>query len=138
MAIQHTIYPEQKLVLSTWRGAITDDSMLPPYRALYSSPEWQPGLSELLIDCGTDVRGVSVFGLRRFLRTMSGFYTAPFQLIIVTPADLHYGLARMYQVFAGDGPPQVRVTRKLSEALHWLSIDPTDIDLPLYAQNTAA
>lgn len=129
MAIAHKIYPDKRLVVSTWSGAFNDDVILPPYVALYQNPLWQPGFDEIVDMRGVDVRKVTSAGLRNFINALGQYYTHSFRTAIVAPADLPYGLARVYQVFSAESPEEVMVFRSITKAVNWLGLDPEGMNL---------
>jgi hypothetical protein len=84
----------------------------------------------------TDFSGITAFGASgevvRTIAQKAPSYQSPIPWLLVAPRDVHYGMARMYQIIASDLRPQLQVVRSLEEALtslgiqnsHFESLDP--------------
>jgi hypothetical protein len=129
MSITHRIYPEQRLVISTWAGVFDDGNMLSRYVALYDNPLWQPGFDEIVDLRVANVERVSGPGLKNFINALSRYYTVQFRNAIVAPDDLPFGLARMYKAFCAESSENVMVFRDVASAVEWMGLNPELIDL---------
>ena len=65
----------------------------------------------------TDFSGITAFNASgEVVRTIAQTppaYQIPIPWLLVAPRDVHYGMARMYQIIASDVRPQLQVVRAL-------------------------
>lgn len=127
MAHHYAFHPEYNLVLTTFSGDVTREDFVALYRALYGDPDYVPGMDEL-----ADLTRATRFGPRgaelwEVLDLMSSRYrSAPdvtSRTAIIAPADVHYGIGRMYEAIASETPEEVSVFRDAGEAVRWLRPD---------------
>ncbi len=128
MPILHTINEQLGIVLSSWVGQISDSELLPSYQQLYENELWKPGFHEIVDLRDADMSSVSSEGLDR-LASMVKRYTIgkcdEFKTAVVAPDDLHFGIARIYEVHSSESPEIVMVFRDLNRAFEWLGIENT-------------
>lgn len=128
MPILHTINEQLGIVLSSWVGQISDSELLPSYQQLYENELWKPGFHEIVDLRDADMSSVSSEGLDR-LASMVKRYTIgkcdEFKTAVVSPDDLHFGIARIYEVHSSESPEIVMVFRDLNRAFEWLGIENT-------------
>lgn len=74
----------------------------------------------------SDFSGITAFSASgevvRTLAQTPPSYKSPIPWLLVAPRDVHYGMARMYQIIASDVRPQLQVVRSLEEALTTLGV----------------
>ena len=127
MPISHHIDRDQRLVIATPNGVMTDADIFGYQQEVWSQPG-NAGYDEL-IDM-TAVAEVEFFSVDRVaeLADLSGSMDQPgsrSKLAIVATTDLHFGLARMYQAhreMAKPGTKTVHVFSSRAEALEWLGV----------------
>jgi len=119
------IDPEHKRVIATGRGSMAPEDFFEYQRSVWSSGELS-GYDEVV-----DMTAVTAVGEPSpdAIRDLSALAAsmdpgaASGKLAVVAPADLVFGLARMYQTFRSLNPQstkQVSVFRTMAEALAWL------------------
>jgi hypothetical protein len=75
----------------------------------------------------TDFSGVTAFSATgEVVRTIAQTpppYKSPIPWFLVAPRDVHFGMARMYQIIASDTRPKLQVVRSREEALKALGVE---------------
>jgi hypothetical protein len=115
--------PEAKLVVCVHTGRVLDDEFLVHYKAMVESDLFAT-TRNLLIDLrDTDSSPRTGRALREFADFVTSKYadagTRP-KVAVIAPKDLSFGLARMYEAFAGSIPWDFVVFRSVDTALAWL------------------
>jgi hypothetical protein len=132
MPIRYAIHRDLSVVVTRFTGHVTDEEFIDSYRRMLQDPDYTPGTNEL-----ADLRGVtdlnlSAAALRRVEALTEARYEgsgADFRTAILAPRDQSYGIGRMYEVFAEDGPEHVRVCREVADALAWLHLEDNALEL---------
>src|SRR6185312_10488957 len=104
MPVDLTIDERTGIVYSTFRGKIETAELVNHIAALKAHPCFRPDYNELV-----DVSGVTAFDASSIR-------------VLVAPADLLFGLARMFQGFGGETRPNLIVVRSLAEAYRTLGL----------------
>ncbi len=120
--------PGTRVRTATYRGVITDASLLGAYEGLMSGPDYVPEHDSLV-----DLRSVTRFDVTaETLRVMIDRIAAQAtgsrrpRTALVAPTDVAYGLARMYELLSGpDAPRHYQVFRDMDDALRWLGSGPS-------------
>ncbi len=125
MPITYEIHPELLLVVTRFTGVVTDEEFVQLYGAMLHDSAYALGTNELadLREC--ENLSLSAQALRRvegITRQRYGDSGLEFRTAIIAPRDGAYGIGRMYEVFAEEGPENVRVCRAPAEALAWLDL----------------
>ena len=125
MPVAYQIDHVQRLVIASPHGVLTDEDIFGYQQEVWSRADVK-GYDELIDMAGvTQVEFVSSKRIA-FLADLSASMDAPAltsKLAIIATADLHFGLARMYETYretARQGTKLVRVFRDRNEALQWL------------------
>lgn len=128
MPIDVRIDPELRIVFATPVGTLRTEELFDYQRDVWSRPE-VAGFNEL-VDMGR-VEKVA-FKTPQKVKDLAGLSAgmdgpAPSRLAIVAVQETHYGLGRMYQAYREldtRSTREVRVFRKMEEALAWLAEPP--------------
>jgi hypothetical protein len=125
MPITFTIDEEAGRVTLRFLGTVTDRDLFTTFEELYGDPRHRIGMPELT-DC-RDVERVEITaeGLRGLATaTQASLDPArePWKVAVVAPADLVFGLGRMYELLREGSPEQVQVFRDITAAERWLSV----------------
>jgi len=132
MPIRYNIHPDRGLVVTHFTGRVTHDELVDTYRRIMADADYELGTNELAdlreID-GLDITAASLRAVEELTGARYAGSEADFRTAILAPNDAAFGLARMYEVFAEDGPENVRVCRALPQALEWLGLEPEALDL---------
>ncbi|MDJ0867222.1 MAG: hypothetical protein QNK03_14015 [Myxococcota bacterium] len=121
MPATYRIDAEQRLIYTTATGVVTDDDMSSHQAALVADPSFDRTFDQIW-DCReVEVLEVSAEGLRRLASARS--FDADARRAVVAGTDVVYGMARMFQSLHDEAPEEVRVFRKLEEALAWLGVE---------------
>src|SRR5262245_30094503 len=129
MPVTYTVDHDQRLVVATPHGVLTDEDVFGYQQEVWSRADVK-GYGEL-IDM-TGVSQIEFVSTRRiaFLADLSASMDPPAltsKLAIIAITDLHFGLGRMYETYretAKQGTKTVRVFRNRSDALQWLGVSP--------------
>lgn len=124
MAIKISKHVDQGYFTSTFEGKVTDSELLEFYEAFVSGGEWDPSLNELVDLSRADLRGVTRDGLSELLLLANRHFklrgVVSTKTAIYAPADLPYGIARMYATMVEQSPEEVRVFRDIDLAADWV------------------
>ncbi|MDH3629336.1 MAG: hypothetical protein OES25_17000 [Acidobacteriota bacterium] len=131
MPISYHIHTDRNLVVTRYRGVVSDTEFVNAYREIYNSPSARPGLKELV-----DLRDVTSVqtgarAMREVTSMVHAFHGDAVELMrtaVLASTDLEYGLSRMYQAIASETPEQVEVFRIAEEALDWLGEGDSDLE----------
>lgn len=131
MPISYRFHTDRNLLVTRYRGTVTDDEFVATYREIYEHPDAKPGLSELV-----DLRDVSsVQTSARAMRLVTGLVqqfhgeaAEQMRTAVLASTDLEFGLSRMYQAIAAETPEHVEAFRDGAEALAWLGQANCDVD----------
>lgn len=130
MPARYALHPDLGVVVTRFQGAVTDEEFVGLYRALLADPLYREGTNEL-----ADLREIASFAItasalrevEAWTRRRYSGATTSFRTAIVAPSDLSFGIGRMYEVFAADGPEAVSVFRGAQMALRWLGLQDMDL-----------
>ena len=126
------IHRDLGLVITYFTGRVSDEEFVDLYRRMLNDEEYVPGTDELADLRDVESLNLSALALRRVEELTEERYAgtdASFRTAIVAPRDQAYGIGRMYEVFAEEGPENVRVCRDMEDALEWLQIEPDALDV---------
>jgi len=117
MPVRFEIDAEQRRIYTTWEGAVTLKENQDFIRALSEHPDFDPTFDQL-----SDARAVTAAVPSDRLADLarSQVFAAGSRRAILVESDLVFGVSRMYQAYAGQGGPEVRVFRDPDEANVWL------------------
>jgi hypothetical protein len=115
--------PATRLVRIEISGEVRESELVDLAHKLASDETFAPGHGELVDLRGLLQTDVSAAVLRQvaaiFARTDR--YAERTRVAVCAPADLAYGLSRMYEAFREPSGLQLRVFRTLGEAERWLA-----------------
>ena len=106
MTVEHEIDHTSRSVRLTITGEITDAGLLRLADLLEEMPGVSPDFSLLFDVRGADGRQVTSAGVRE-LAARRLIFSREARRGVVVPSLLGYGMARMYELFRGDGGPRV-------------------------------
>lgn len=132
MPIEYTIHRDLGLVVTRFTGRVKDDEFVALYERMLNDDDYVLGTNELADLRATEDLNLSAIALRRVEEITRNRYAGShedFRTALIAPRDQSYGVGRMYEVFAEDGPENVRVCRTQSEALEWLDLAADALDL---------
>ncbi len=124
MPITFRVIEEKCCFIAEWKGPITDEDLLSAYRDFFAGDEWRPGLNEPADLSAADLSAVSTAALKKLAVLIEGTYTdsgvAAMKCAAYAPADLSFGLLRMYEVFCDHSPETTKTFRDRRAAEAWL------------------
>ena len=120
MPLTYRVNADERLIVTTATGTLTDRDIMDHKQALVDDPHVEPGMAEL-----TDVRGVTELavtpdGIRMFTSFDRVHASDAGRLAIVASEDFMFGMARMYQMRGTDD--SVGVFRSVEDARAWLGL----------------
>lgn len=122
MPISSDLRPDQQLVIFRHIGDVPDDEFLAFYKEFFENPGGT--YTNLLIDLeqtSSVARSPRALeSLSQLLREKLGDAPTRRRVAVVAPADLSFGLARMYEVFSDHIPWEFAVFRESESARAWL------------------
>ena len=132
MPITYTIHPHLGLVVTRFTGRVSDEEFVELYQRMLYDDDYVLGTNELADLRDTVDLDLSALALRRVEEITRQRYAgsdASFRTAIIAPRDQSYGVGRMYEVFAEEGPENVRVCRSEADGLAWLDLPADALDL---------
>lgn len=124
MPITFTVIEDDCYFMAEWKGPITDEEMLSAYRDFFAGEKWLPGLNELADLSAAELSAVSTAALRKLALLIESTCTdcgvAAMRCAAYAPADLSFGLLRMYEVFCDYSPETTKTFRDRRAAEEWL------------------
>jgi len=120
MPCAYTIDLARSLVLSLGWGVLTDRELLAHVRALTADPRFARDFRQL-----ADLRDVTDVQITAStIREMVGLnpFGAGARRAVVVTNDVVFGMARMYQILSDESLDELRIFRKMDDALQWLWI----------------
>lgn len=121
MGLKNRFYDDQKIMLTTWSGTISDSDLLRFYMGVYNNSHWQPGFDEIIDLRDADLKEISDEALVNLSElATSCLKGAALKLAIIAPSDLSTSLARIYEAFTHVPNESTKVFHHLSEAIEWL------------------
>jgi len=116
----YTINLALSLVLSRGWGVVTDRELLAHVRALTANPRFAPHFHQL-----ADLRDVTDFEVTastiREMAKLNPFGAGARRALVIT-SDEVFGMVRMYQLLTDESPDELKIFRKMDDALRWLWI----------------
>ena len=106
MNVDKQINQEQRLVIFTITGGLTDDGLLGIADALENDPAISPDFGWLIDLRMSDGIRITTDGVRKMAARRLALNRESRRAVVV-PLGLGYGMARMYQMLRGDGAPRV-------------------------------
>ncbi len=127
MPLSHRVDRDAGVAFATATGALGDEEVLDFAKRMANDPEFRSGVHELIDLRAADLRAVTSRTLRRVAEIFAAFDTAATRgrIAFVAPADVAFGLSRMYQAYRTDAV-EVRVFREMDEARAWLGLPPEE------------
>ena len=123
MPTDYRLDATRAVVLRRAWGALTDAESTDLYRKLQADPAFDASFCQLC-----DLRELTeIEATAPSLRALARIkvFDPSAKRAFVAPDDLHFGLARMLQVFAEQEGSEVGVFRTMREAEEWLGIAPS-------------
>jgi len=125
MTVRYFIDKQQKTVFTTLSDTLTVTESVEHHRRLGDDPDFDPTYSELMDMSELDNISLNVSGIADLAQSCP-FRPESNRAIYSTNKNLYFGLARMFQTLAGGVHGDIRVFKKLDEALDWLGISKPD------------
>lgn len=122
MPVLHALDPELGVYVITLRGMLTDEELVEAAGRMLGDPGRPLGIPELV-----DARDVQVQeASSRAIREVAEMYSRDprpeegVRIAFVAPADVAFGLARMYEALRQQSAAEFRTFRQMDEAVAWL------------------
>ena len=132
MPVEYTIHPDLGIVVTRFSGRVNDAEFVDLYRRMLADDRYVLGTNELADLREVESFAVSSGALRRVEQITRDRYAGSdvtFRSAVLAYLDHAYGVGRMYEVFAEEGPENARACRDPAEALEWLGLAPDALDL---------
>jgi hypothetical protein len=116
---------DEKLAIFVHQGLVPDDEFLSFYEAFYKDPQFDKS-HNLLVDLRhAESAARSPAALKTFAsvaRANTPVISPRPKIAVVAPADVSFGLARMYGAFSDQVPTDFTVFKDMDAALAWLGV----------------
>ena len=121
MSLSHRFYDEQKIILTTWSGEISDTDLIRFYMSIFNNNHWQPGFNEVIDLRDAQLETLSNDALIHLSElTTNCLKGSKLKLAIISPSELSPHIARIYEAFSHIPNESTKVVHHLNEALDWL------------------
>lgn len=121
MTVRYFIDKQQKTVFTTLSDTLTVTESVEHHRRLGADPDFDPTYKELMDMAGLNNISFNISGMTDLAQSCP-FRPESNRAIYSTNKNLYFGLARMFQALAGGTHGDIRVFKKLDEALEWLKV----------------
>ncbi|MBN2391004.1 MAG: hypothetical protein JXR84_09780 [Anaerolineae bacterium] len=129
MAIKYQIDPEMGVIYVNLAGTVHDLDFVTAVDEALHDPGYRAGINSLIDFRAVERFDVSNQTIRRAVGMVSDQlddYNQPWKAAIVAPANLVYGLSRMYQLLREGSMEEVGVFRDAESAREWLGLPKED------------
>ncbi len=119
MPVLYAIHKEIGLVVCHLRDTTEDNDMIAVYTAMYTDPSFDPAFAKLIDLRETDGRGRSSDALHALAGLVQSHYAGTdvkSKVAIIAPADLSFGLGRVYDGLTAESGEEVSVFRTATDA----------------------
>lgn len=123
MGASYRLDADRRLVLTTLAGVVTEDDLDGLENTMSKDPAFDPTWPVLVNATHLDPAAISAEGLRYRAAQVRPLHH---RVAVVAPADVVFGLARMFQMLTEGNGNQIEVFRTPREALAWLGVEPHD------------
>lgn len=121
MTVRYFIDKQQKTVFTTLSDTLTMTESVEHHHKLGADPDFDPAYKELMDMSELDNISLNISGIASLAKSCP-FRPESNRAIYSTNKNLYFGLARMFQALTGGNHGDIRVFRKLDEALEWLEV----------------
>ena len=125
MPISYCIKKEDGIVICRHEGKTGDREFIDAYESLFADPDYTRGFNQFVDLRLAKSTGRSAEALRAIGGLVELYYAGSGQrtkTAIVAPADLSYGLARMYGFLSEPSLQEVEIFRDVHKAADWLGV----------------
>lgn len=120
MPASYTIDMKRRLVMSSGVGVLTREDLWGHMERLSKDPDFDPAFSQIIDFTNVTEVEVDPEDVRRLAQR--NVFSSHSRRSIVVKDDLHFGLARMFEIHRElAGEMGIRVFRTLEEAVRWLA-----------------
>jgi hypothetical protein len=126
MPVSYEILKDIGVIVVRHLGRTSDEEMLATYGNLINEADFDltyPKLVDLRESGSVDRSAGALHALAGLVQKHYTGKGVKSVAAIIAPADLYYGLARMYEALTDKDVEEVRVFRDLSGAAEWLGVD---------------
>ena len=127
MGVRLAIDINQRLVISTYSGEISDAELLDQTSLIRSHPDFDPSFTEILDFRAATAVNLSTSAVQQLSQRASVFNPTSVR-VVIAPQDHIFGLARMGEVFAEKTKPNISVVRTVDEARKFLRRELAGLD----------
>ena len=125
MPVSFSVDQNEGYFTSHYTGTIHDPDLHLAWKQFLDGDQWVPGLNELADLSESDLSKVSTGAIKQLALYVKHTYESrgiKTRVAIYAPADLPFGLARVYDTWATDSPETIRVFRDREKAVEWLRV----------------
>ena len=121
MPADYVIDAEHRIVYSRAWGEFTEADVLVHRQRLTADPQFDPTFRQLADFSGVTCLALTYASVNAL--TSSDPWHPEARRAFVAPADVVFGMARMYEMLLGEQKSNIAVFRRAEEAERWLHID---------------
>jgi hypothetical protein len=121
MPADYVIDAEHRIVYSRAWGELTEADVLVHRQRLKTDPRFDPAFRQLADFSGVTRLALTYASVNALASSDPWHFDA--RRAFVAPADVVFGMARMYEMLLGEQKSNIAVFRRAEEAERWLRID---------------
>ena len=126
MPIDYIIDKKRQVIFARGWGTLTDQELLDYQQRLRVDPEYSLTHAEVLDLTQVEQAEVTSEGVQTLADDSEWIVGA--KVAVIAPANVPFGMSRMYEMVLKDEGLDYRVFRTKIEALNWLGLEGDDID----------
>jgi hypothetical protein len=123
MKMERNVDAASGLVTITMSGKVTYEGLIQAIRGMLDDPKFRKGANNLWDFRNADsdhLTNSDIQGLAAFIEKYKERRGEGYKVAFVVAHDVNFGLARVYEGYAGRLPFKVMVYRSMEEALSWI------------------
>ena len=130
MPISFKVLPAAKAICVRCEGIVSLEEILRYEVAVVTDPHFDSEHAEVLDLRAAEKLDVSHADVARIVgyEKSHGQYLGSRKVAFIAPADLEFGLGRMYELMEGDSPMETQVFRDARTACEWVGVSLADIE----------
>jgi len=123
MSIDTKVDQKSNTIIRTVTGKLTVADVKQAFAASLSHPDFKTNMHviwDLNQADGSNLSTNQLIEVVEYIRNNSNVRGANYKIILVAPADLSFGLSRMFEGYGNNLPEPIHVLRNMDEAYRWI------------------
>ena len=122
MSLSYRFYNDEKILLTSWSGEISDTELVRFYMSIYNSNQWNSKFNEVIDLRNAQLETISDKALLQLSELATSCLNGDqLKLVMIAPSELSPQIARIYKAFSYIPNESTKVVHHLDEAVDWLT-----------------